>query len=300
MPRSVTSRRITVRPSPSGRQSDDRRNVPGDRRRLRRLGARRERDRTRQPLADLLRARLTAVCAWSRPALSGSGDALTQVLREEAERIASGAVRMARRSGRGRVGGRRAGCGAGAGARRCRTRSVARRRRLQSARRAQPPHGRQRLRAAAARGRRRRRHRPSRLRDRRTPAALLGRQRLRQSSPSAQAALALAAVIARSARVPLRVFGVIGPELVGPFPATLNTDARAEHVAAIEARERIARWSRRSRTCAAPTSRSSSNRGSASPQPRWRHAAASLACSCSAPTAMARCAASCTVRSRHS
>jgi len=190
-------------------------------------------------LADLLSARMVAVCAWSRPALSGAGDALTRVLREEAERIAGQAVRMASTPVEAAIA----------------VEEVAPARAL--ARVAAEREASLVVVGSSHRGT------LGRLAVGSVPERLLHEDGVAvavapagyvtgeppalssvgvgfDGSPSAQAALALAAVIARAARVPLRVFGVIGPELVGPFPATLNTDARAAHIAAIRAREQIA------------------------------------------------------------
>lgn len=190
-------------------------------------------------LADLLSARMLAVCAWSRPALSGSGDALTQVLREEAERIAGQAARMASTPIDAAIA----------------VEELAPARAL--------AHVAAEYEAVLVVVGSSHRGALGRLAVGSVPERLLHEDGVAvavapagyvtgeppalssvgvgfDGSPSSQAALALAAILARAAHVPLRVFGVIGPELVGPFPATLNTDARAAHIAAVRAREQIA------------------------------------------------------------
>lgn len=190
-------------------------------------------------LAELLAAPLVAVCAWRRPALSGPDDALTKVLRDESERIAGQAARMARVP-------------------------------IEAARAVEEVSAPRALARAAeerdaglivvgsshrgALGRVLAGSVPERLLHDGgaavavAPAGFVTGEPPRLTSvgvgfdggPESHVALALGVALARAAHVPLRVIGVIGTQLAGLIPAALNDAARAGHLAAIEERERIA------------------------------------------------------------
>lgn len=190
-------------------------------------------------LGELLSVPLFAVCAWTRPALSGPDDALTKVLREEAERIAGQAARMAR------VPVEEALAVEEAPAPRALARVAAERAAglvvVGSSHR-------------GALGRVLVGSVPERLlHDGENavavaPAGFVTGEppRLRSvgvgfdGGPESYPALALGVVLARAARVPLRVIGVVGTRLAGLVPAALSSMPHAAHLVAIEEREREA------------------------------------------------------------
>lgn len=190
-------------------------------------------------LAALLDAPLLAACAWSRPALTGPDDALAHVLRRDAEAIADEAVA---RSGV----------------------AVAEALAIEapSAPRALAAlaHERHAQLIAVGSSRRGRLGRvvagsvPERLvHDGHVPVAVapagwsIGAPPVLASigvgfdgGVESRAALRLAAVLARAAKAPLRVIGVIGSRLVGLVPVAMTDASRAAYLAAIEEREQLA------------------------------------------------------------
>lgn len=190
-------------------------------------------------LAALLDAPLLAACVWSRPALTGPDDPLTDALRHDAQEVAREA---AARSSTARAEALAVEAPSPSRA---------------LARLARDRHAQLIVVGSSRRGRLGRvvtGSVPERLvHDGRVPVAVAPAGWSIGAPPAlgsigvgfdggaeSRAALRLGALLARTAGVPLRLIGVLGSRWAALVPAVLSDPARAAHLAAIEEREQLA------------------------------------------------------------